>query len=85
LEPIDTEHKVTVMVHRSDLQQLRKPNEVLPQQQQQQPQLQQQQQQQLQQQQQPGVSVIKLYFIVTKKSKSACPFQYFSSQSNNCG
>ncbi len=78
LEPIDTEHKVTVMVHRSDLQLLRKPNEVLPQQQQQQ-QLQQQQQQQLQQQQQPGVSVIKLYFFVTKKSKSVCPFQYSPS------
>jgi hypothetical protein len=73
LEPIDTEHKVTVMVHRSDLQQLRKPNEVLPQQQQQL----QQQQQQLQQQQQPGVSVIKLYFFVTKSAKSACPIQYF--------
>jgi hypothetical protein len=72
LEPIDTEHKVTVMVHRSDLQQLRKPNEVLPQQQQ-------QLQQQQQQQQQPGVSVIKLYFFVTKKSKSACLFQYYPS------
>jgi hypothetical protein len=50
LEPQDTEHKVTVMVHRSDLQQQRKQVEQLPQQQQQQPQPEIPQQRQVEQQ-----------------------------------